>query len=195
MPRIIAVAGTHGQDVKDDWARHDSLFFKHLGTLGWEPYIPPFEWDTKVDGLWGKNTIWRVAGQHLFYQVVPPLVPEARLPVKDTYLLAFSHGVNVAIEALAAGLKARGMISVCPPVRSDMRQATLIARHNVERWINLHGDWRDIWAVLGAIGAGHFGFQREIPVAENILVPGGHGAALRNKDLWPGWAEWLEKIR
>lgn len=197
MPRVIAVAGTHGIQDPDDWSSPKSEFFQSLAPLGWFPVSveKPYKWDTALDGVAGKNYTWEIAGLNLYYYVAPPLFPEIRIPARDTYLFAFSHGVNVAIEALALGLKARGMISVCPPVRGDMRQKTLLARKNVERWINLHGDWRDLWAVAGAVRDGHLGIRRKIEVAENILVPGGHGAALRDKRYWPMWAEWLEKIR
>lgn len=198
MPRYIAVAGTHGVDQADDWALPTSTFARHLRTIDWHPMFPenPYEWDTAYDGLWGKNTTWRVSGQNLYYRVVPPLAPEKRIPPEETYILAFSNGCWVAVEALAFGLKARGLITVCPPHRADMRGKTLLARRNVDRWINLHGDWRDIWATLGSIGDGQVAFwKRRIEVAENILVPGGHGKALRDENEWPKWEGWLEKIR
>lgn len=191
----IAVAGTWGTKRKSDWSLPNSAFAMNLESLGYVPAseLDPFEWSTEVDGLDGKNLVWQFSGLSLFYYVVPPLYPEARIPPDQTLIIAFSHGTQVALHAFAHGLKGR-LITVNPPIRTDMEATVRKARPNILRWVNLYGDWKDVWAVLGAIRDGHFGIRRTFPQAdENILVPGEHGAALTPR-YNGSWAGWLERV-
>lgn len=191
----IAVAGTWGERSARNFALPNSAFSMNLETLGYVPAseLQPFEWSTEIDGLCGKHAVWRFAGLSLFYYVAPPLYPEARIPGDQTLVIAFSHGAQVALYAFAAGLKGR-LVTVNPPIRTDMEATIAQARPNILRWINLYGDWRDLWAALGALRDGHLGIRRKMPQADdNILVPGPHGAALTPR-YNGAWADWLDRV-
>lgn len=192
----IAVAGTwEAKRPETNFALPNSAFAMNLETLGFVPAseLQPFEWSTEVDGLDGKNSVWEFAGLSLFYYAVPPLFPGARLKPEDTLVIAFSHGAQVAFHAFAHGLRGR-LITVNPPVRSDMEPIIKKGRPNMIRWVNLYGDWKDVWAVLGAMRDGHFGIRRQFELADkNILVKGAHGAAL-HREHNGDWSGWLEEV-
>lgn len=191
--RYILVDGTHGAYDKDDWSRPDGRMVQEvLPACGLLPVNndTPFRWSTALEGLWGKDIEWRVAGMALYQYAVPWLCPAHRIPGNDLLVISFSHGAQVALHAFAQGLKGR-LLTINPPVRSDMESVIATARPNLLRWVNLYGDWKDVWAVLGAVGDGHFGLRRQFPQADvNLLVRGPHGAALRDSKFtatWPGW--------
>lgn len=198
MTRYILVDGTHGEHRENDWSAPGSEFRKRMAVNGLVAVQPPFEWTTALDGLWGKNVSWQVGGNNLFYHLVPPLCPERAVPSDELIVIAFSHGVQVALYAFAAGLRGR-LISVCPPIRSDMFRVAQVARPNILRWLNLYGNWKDVWAVAGAIRDGHFGIQRSYPAGfcdTQEKVAGGHGAALRDPKILAGpqWAGWVAEV-
>lgn len=192
----VPVDGTHGTRRSDDWIAPDSEWTRMMADTGWYPLNQeyPYGWDTNLDGVFGKNHTWIAAGRSLFYYIVPPLCPEARIRPADTYIISFSHGTQVALYAFRSGLKGT-LISVNPPIRNEMLDVARIARPNILRWINIYGDNRDIWALLGGLRDGHFGVRREFPMAdENILVKGGHGAALRDSERFGIWRDILAKV-
>lgn len=192
MTKYVLVDGTHGANRPDDFSSPTHDFAKALKAAGVEPAFT-FHWSTDIDGLWGKDVQWWVGGYNLFVMAVPPLCPQCAIHPSNMLVIAFSHGAQVALNAFAMGLKG-SLITVNPPVRSDMDAAIAQARPNIRRWVNLYGDWRDVWAVLGAIGDGHFGLRRQFAQADvNILVPGPHGDALRNPAHYPNWSNWIQE--
>lgn len=199
MTRYILVAGTHGAERPDDFDSPDHFF---ADVLKFRANVLPvsienrFVWSTALDGLAGKNYTWMAAGSNLYSYAVPPLCPEKRIPSNDLLVIAFSHGVQVALYAFALGLKGR-FISVNPPIRDDMIDVAKQARPNIVKWLNLYGDWRDVWAVLGAVRDGHLGIRRKYPEGLNIqqeLVPGAHGAAVRERKYAANWPRWIQQV-
>lgn len=192
----IPVDGTWGMMRQEEWSHIDSPFSRFMNSIGYEHISKdkPFWWTTDIDGLDGKNVVWLVGGQNLYYYVVPPLFPDERVPVEKTLIITFSHGAQVALHAFAMGMKGR-LITVNPPVRDDMQPVIEKARPNILRWVNLYGNWKDYMAVLGALRDGHYNLRREFPEADkNILVPGGHGDALRDPKWQASWPGWLEEV-
>lgn len=191
--RYTLVDGTHGAERKDDFTAPGSPFLKTINAL-----VPPvseeypYKWDTSLDGLGKENTVWMAAGANLFMYLVPPLCPDRRVKPEDLLVITFSHGAQVALYAFALGLKGR-LITVNPPIRREMVEVAEVAKPNMISWLNLYGDWRDVWAVLGAALDGHLGLTRKYPEGlcnAQELVPGGHGDALRlekHMAQWPGW--------
>lgn len=188
MTRYILVDGTAGAHREGDWSAPGSPFRIAL-TKASAVEAAPFCWSTDLDGLWGKNTQWAIAGAMLYRTAVPFLCPERAVPPEELLIISFSHGTQVALLAFAAGMRGH-LISVNPPIRSDMESTIQLARPNIRRWYNVYGDWKDIWAVLGEIGDGHFGLRRQYPQADrNLKVPGKHGTLLRDPryiGAWPG---------
>lgn len=190
MKPYIPVSGTHGEQQASDFARPFSTFAEDMQThLGWAPINQrePFRWSTALDGLAGQHLTWEFSGLALFYYVVPPLCPEKRTTPDDTLIIAFSHGCQVALYAFAHGMKGR-LVTVNPPVRSDMDPVITLARPNIRRWVNVYGDWHDVWAVLGAVRDGHFGIRRQMRQADsNILAKGAHGVTLYDRSFFPAF--------
>lgn len=202
MPLFTPVDGTHEANDATRWSRPSSRWSRYVAErFDLRPLLPPFEWDTALDGVTGDSTTWRLNGKHLYHHLVPPRCPERRVPPDETLVIAFSHGVNVALHAFAYGLQGR-LISVNPPIRADLKGVLALARPNLIRWVNLYGNWKDIWAVLGGIRDGHWGIRRKYPEDNDLdprpdaqfLVPGGHGAALRDDRHFVSWELWLNEV-
>lgn len=194
MLRYIIVNGTHGATRHGDFDAPGSKFLATLDNLA-EPVCreQPYCWSTALEGIDGDNIEWLVAGANLFQYAVPPLCPDRRVKSEELLVIAFSHGVQVALYAFSMGLKGR-FISVNPPIREDMLAVARDARHNMVSWTNLYGNWKDTWAIFGAIRDGNWGLRRQYPenfCTRQVLVPGGHGAALREDKYYPMWKEWV----
>lgn len=188
MIRYIEVDGTHRYG-QGDWTVPESALDTIPDCIN-ACITHRFEWDTELGGV-GRSHIWEVAGLNLYYYAVPPLAPTFSIPSAELLVITFSHGAQVAFHAFAAGLKGR-LITLNPPVRGDMEDVIAKARPNISTWVNLYGDWKDIWAVLGAVGDRHFGIRRQFPQADhNILVPGKHGEALHDMEHQDRWREWV----
>lgn len=193
MLRYVLVAGTHGATRQNDFDAPGSKFRAVLDNYAQPVSVDrPFMWSTAYDGLDSKNIEWIAGGAALYTYCVPPLCPEHRVKPDELLVIAFSHGVQVALHAFAMGLRGR-LISVNPPIRKDIYPVARIARPNLIRWTNIYGNWRDRWAVLGALFDGQVSFRKDYPSGfcdEQHLVPAGHGAALRDEKyfhLWKGW--------
>lgn len=197
MTRYLLVEGTHGETQQDQWNSPSGEFVRTvLPACGAVPVCDePFCWTTAVDGLFGKDTTWQVSGMQLYYYCVPPLCPASRVPSDELVVIAFSHGAQVALYAFAAGLKG-SLITVNPPIRSDMDDVITKGLPNIHYWLNLYGDWKDVWAVLGAVGDGHLGIRRQYKQANrNEMVPGAHGAAIRQLGAHAGqWPAWVREV-
>ena len=198
MIRYVLVAGTGGAGRPHDFDAADSQFQQTLRAAGAEPAVPqfPFIWDGDVDGISGHNYVWLAGGVNLKYYCIPPLAPETGIPKEQLLVIAFSHGVQVALYAFACGLKG-SLISVCPPIRHDMTPIIEQAQPNLHYWLNLYGNWRDFWAIAGGLFDWDWRFRRSYPdgvCSRQELVPGGHGAALRDPQ-WAGkWAGWIQEV-
>lgn len=185
---IITVAGTHGYD--DTWKRRDSPVSQHLARELGADIDDRFIWSTALGGIGpgsGDLRVWESAGQNLFQFCVPPRCPDRRIAPGDLVLLTHSHGLQVALFALAAGLKARALIDVCGPVREDMLPIARLAAAQVDTWTHLHGGRRDRWQWFGALFDGHVGIRRAHPLADrNVACPDAdHDDPLVVEALWP----------
>lgn len=182
--RYVLVDGTAGALREDDFTAPTHPFRATLTTLGGVQAFP-FRWSTDLDGLWGKNVQWEIGGMSLRQ------IAECK-PVD--VVITFSHGAQVALYAASEGMRCR-LITVNPPVRTDMQAVVAKARPNITRWLNLYGDWKDVWAVLGELGDGHFGWCRQFKEADvNVLVKGPHGAALRDRKFTDSWKGWIAEV-
>lgn len=188
MIKYIEVDGTH-RYLQGDWSVPESVL-DTLPQCANACVLSRFEWDTALGGF-GRSHAWEVAGLNLYYYAVPPLAPTFAIPSDELLVITFSHGAQVALHAFADGLKGR-LITLNPPIRGDMDAVIAKARPNIRRWVNLYGDWKDLWAVLGAVGDGHFGIRRQFKQADvNIRVPGRHGAALHDQAHCGRWRDWV----
>jgi hypothetical protein len=201
---LIAGTGSWANDSRIDWYTDGSPFVNMLTTRGHPVYFGtdghhPFIWSTGLGGVWGtdarKLAVWAAAGQNLFDYCVPPLDPAARIPSDELNLIVHSHGLQVALFALQAGLKVHTMISMGSPIRRDVAAATKAARGNVGYWLHVHSDGSDKWQWLGELGDESFGIIRKAPLADrNDFVAGvGHSELLRDPTKFPYWLnhQWL----
>jgi hypothetical protein len=197
MIHYASVAGTHGyrENSTHEWWQATSPFSKHLTNHGFEPYSTdfPFIWSTNLV-IGGSHSEWRVAGQALFYYFVSP-IREGRVPPSESRVICHSHGLQVVLYALAAGLKLDTLVDVCGPVRADMEPVARLARKNVRRWLHLTGG-TDLWQILGTMFDGKTGAERAHPLAdENIQTPQcGHSDLLLDPWRFPLWEKngWLQ---
>lgn len=191
----VLVSGTNGVYDREEWTQRAHPFRRVISQCGCVMVNEdrPYGWTTTVDGVFGANTVWPVEGANLYNYLVPVRCPDRQVPSRELLVIAFSYGVNVALHAFAAGLKGH-LISVNPPIREDMMATAYAARLNIRRWLNLYGNWKDVWAFLGGIRDGHVGLRYQWPdyigVDRQELVDGPHGDAVRNAvhyRKWPGW--------
>jgi hypothetical protein len=201
--RAILIAGTHSWNpdgIQPDWFQSGSPFSRFLDQqTNIRPVFGPdgnrpFTWSTDLGGVgFGKGDlrVWEAAGVNLFDYIVPPLAPAVRIPSSDTLLIAHSHGLQVALFALAYGLKVTRLISVGSPIRKDMAETAKRARPNIGEWIHVHSDGSDKWQWFGEMFDGHFGIVREAPLADrNDFVPHvGHSELLRDPQHFHFWKE------
>ncbi len=211
--RTILIPGTDAWDNDDrvEWYTSTSSFASMLLTYGIPVYFGdgrPFVWSTRLGGIWGLDmwnsherlATWSAAGINLFDYVVPVETRQASEDVtkSDVNLIVHSHALQVALFALAAGLRVRTMISVGSPIRKDVAAATLGARANVDYWLHIHSDHSDSMQWLGEIGDGWFGIIRKAPLADrNDSVKGvGHSLLLRDPANTHYWIErgWIDTL-
>lgn len=203
MIRYIAVAGTYAAGREMEWDHPDSTFSNFLLANDIIPLmISPlkrYAWSTSLDGLDKSNDDWDAAGRALAYYVMPPLADKTLLPPSETYIIAHSHGGNVAAYACGKyGLKVNGLITVGTPVRKDMDSIYKEAAKNIDHHLHLHAGWQDYMQILGAIGDGRWGIHREMPYAErNDVMPKGHGDILRDPTLFKTWVDkgWISYFK
>ena len=167
MARVILIPGTHGalgrMDNNSRWWRPGLEFWDMLKAAGHHP--ESFGWDTFIEGMFGPNTRWKNNGEWL-----ARLVMAGERPC----VIAFSHGGNILPYASLAGAEFGHVVTVGTPPRTDVDYAAL--RDHCHFWTHIHGNWRDVLAVLGGVGDGDFNwFRRRMPLADkNIQLPMGH---------------------
>lgn len=186
MKTVVTIAGTHGYD--DAWRRPSSPLGRYLTSLG-VLVDDSFVWSTDLGGVGrgsGDLRVWEAAGINLYRHLVPLRCPAARLPADETILLSHSHGLQVALFALAHGLRADVLIDVAGPVREDLLPTARIARASVRRWVHVHGGRRDRWQWFGTLFDGAVGIRRAHPVAhENLAIPeADHSDTLTNPEYF-----------
>jgi hypothetical protein len=201
--RAILIAGTNGWQpdaTNPEWFQPGSAFARFLeSNTSIRPVFGPdgtrpFTWSTDLGGVgFGKGDlrVWQSGGVNLYAYAVPPLAPDARIPSSDLILIAHSHGLQVALCALAYGLKADRLISIGSPIRKDMEAITAKARPNVRHWLHVHSDGSDRWQWIGELFDGGFRIRRDAPLADrnDFVANVGHSELLRNPANFHFWLE------
>lgn len=196
----LPVPGTWG--TEDVWWLPGSAWAAHMQALGWDPLVvqaaDAFWWSTDVNGTLVRrgHADWKAGGVALRYYFRPPLYVTGPdfVPLDARTLVAHSHGLQVVLYACGAyGLKIDTLISVCSPVRGDMRRVADAARPHIRRWVHLYDPgWADRMQVLGALFDGHWGVSRTHPLADvNLRVRGGHSGVLRDPACFGQWDDIL----
>jgi len=173
MSTITLVAGT----FTDAWCHDDSLFRRYLADH--ELDCRWFRgWSGNVSGVpnilaKSKNSDWE-AGGYALADHLDSLEPASRI------VIAHSHGGQVAAYGAAlAGIYIHRLLTVCTPVRGDMRETWVEAHRNIGAHRHISAEGWDFWQRLGEWGDGVFGWTRTIDGAENLLLEGiGHAGLL-----------------
>ncbi len=214
VTRFLPVAGTHGwrgQQTGSWW--QDGPWLAYMAEHGFAPYNAerPFKWSTDLDGFsllpwkWGRSTHreWYLAGDNLYAYLVPPVHGGTRNHVSaaphETRIVAHSHGGNCALYAASIGLRIHTLVTVCTPIRDDMREVIRLARPRIRYWLHIHSDKSDMWQILGGLCDGKVGIQRQQDAADrNVQIPrAGHTRVLEDPDWFKAWEEegWLDVLR
>lgn len=179
-----------GQDTPDEWWKRGSVFHaamrgEGLRQIGNER---PF-WSTALDGVnpidkWlqrgeGLHRVWRFGGDNLAEYL-------AGLPLTSRRLIVHSHGLQVALYAVAVYKRpiAR-LVSVGSPVRADMQAIATAARPHIGQWMHLASDHSDTMQWLGELLDGKVGIVREHPLADRNehVTKAGHSGVLEEPAL------------
>jgi hypothetical protein len=189
MTQVILVEGTWG----GQWARARSPFSKMLAENGFAPMR--FQgWTTNVSGVPNlfasrKHSDWIAGG----YALAPFL---RELDYEDRNLIAHSHGLNpIAYACAREKVEIRRLVSVCSPVRRDMRNQMKALALRVEQWLHVHAAHADLMQTLGALFSGHLALRRDWRVAgaenvTNLMIPGiGHSRLLNDPTQFAAWRD------
>lgn len=209
--RFLPVAGTHGwrgQQTGSWW--QDGPWLEYMAARDVVPYnaARPFIWSTNLDGIsllpwrWGRSTYreWSLAAYHMAAYFMPPLGDGPSIPGRETRMVCHSHGGQPAlISAAKYDLKIDTLITVCTPYREDLRDVVELARPNIRYWLHIHSDKSDMWQILGGLGDGKVGIQRQQDAADrNVQISrAGHTRVLEDPDWFKAWEEegWLDALR
>jgi hypothetical protein len=200
------VQGTHSwSDIpfkrllgKRLWWQPGSPFTNYLAQYDlylWQPEFP-FVWDTELSGalLWRQShRNWQAAAAHLVDRLSP-------VPFEDRNIVAHSHAIQIVMYACAYGLEIRNLITVGGPVRSDMRDASEIARRRIQFWLAVsdpddktqrQGEWFD--------GDEDWKHPTGHPLADvnDRIRAIGHSGVLYDAALIPIWTQqhWHEVLK
>lgn len=187
--QIILVEGTWG----GDWARAGSSFSAMLRANGFAP-IRFQGWSGNIAGVPNllanrKHSDW-IAGGYALASFL------AALAYEDRNVIAHSHGLNpIAYACAREKVQIRRLVSVCSPVRHDMRNQMKALTRCVGQWRHVHSAGGDVMQLLGGLFDGHIGWTRDwrIPGATNLTnltIPGiGHSRLLTDKRKLPLWRD------
>jgi len=183
MDKVILVPGTWYRT--DGWSSPGSPFCRYLESRGFEA-IQFRGWSGDVDGFGydplenGSQSDWKAGGWALRY-----------LLARDPYpVIAHSHAGQVAAYC-AAETRApiSALVTVCTPVRKDMRAIYREARLNIGHWRHAYATNWDLMQRLGELFDGHVGWERKMAEAhDNVGIPMSHSTLLEN----PAQFHWCE---
>lgn len=193
---VVLVPGTwswRGKTTSGEWHCPGSPLVQRLEAQGWAPQT--FPWSTRVGGLfWQKqrHLDWEAAGVHLAHWLDPahPTVGVS----EPAPVICHSHALQVVLYACADNRATIPLlISVCSPIRDDMRECAMDARKRIGRWVHLYADWSDRMQWFGTLFDGTVGITRQHDLADvNVNVNGaGHSGALWKEPWLSDWARWL----
>ena len=214
----IPVAGTWSRRSDDPgaWYKSGSAFDGTLAGLGYQrvPELPDSTgfWSGDLNGLFiqkffGKSKDdWKDGGRALanFIRRRHAGLLEA---ADDVVLIAHSHGGQVVAFALRQLYRENHhhmlynlrVVTVDMPVRSGRflgiirRGMTKVYKTALRavagRWTHLYDGLWDRTRVMGS----HAGPRELKGACQNIEIPGGHSAVLRDPGLMPGWRNYLKR--
>ena len=184
---VIPVAGTLGAYHERDWFRPRSRWWGEAERAGVSllDKDKPFEWSTALDGIVGRNGTWQMWGSALTWYA-------HWMGADPVSLVCHSHGGQVALYAIAYGLRVETLVTVAMPPRRDVEIAYEKATRgwkgakSPRRWVHIYTDerWSIPWQRLGGLGDGYIGWKFEMPDAENIFLPGYTHTSLMDFRLW-----------
>jgi len=166
MPTAILIPGTWGG--KNDWSCDGSPFRRYLETRGVDS-IQFRGWSGDVDGFLydpmenGSHSDWKAGGWALRYLLARdphPVIAHSHAGQVTAYCAAYT---NTYIPAL---------ITVCTPVRNDMRPIYHDARKNLGHWRHVYATGWDLMQRAGELFDGHIGWTRKMAEADdNVGIP------------------------
>src|SRR6266542_941457 len=167
MQSVILVPGTFFK--ADGWSSPGSPFCRYLESRGFTA-IPFRGWSGDVDGFTydplenGSHADWKAGGWALRY-----LLAREPYPV-----IAHSHGGQVAaLTAADTRTPLSALITVCTPVRQDMRPIYREARLTIGHWRHVYASGWDLLQRAGELFDGHVGWVRQMADAhDNVGIPG-----------------------
>jgi len=185
MPTVILIPGTWGG--KNDWSCEGSLFRRYLTTRGFDA-VQFRGWSGDVDGFLfdplenGGHSDWIAGGWALRY-----LLAREPYPV-----IAHSHAGQVCAYCAAetrAPLSA--LVTVCTPVRKDMREIYRNARLNIGHWRHVYASGWDLMQRAGELFDGHVGWERKMAEADdNVAIPKiSHSKLLEDPTFFHWWED------
>lgn len=210
-PRVALIGGTwswRGWRTAGQWYQADSPFVAFLEAAGFEVAAKdrPFVWTSRVNGLWfqkNRHLDWDAAGANLALWLDWNDHTQGVTQPVDI-VIGHSHALQVIAYAAAYhGAEIPLLVSVCSPIRDDMRATVQAARAHVGYWRHIASDWTDRMQWCGELCDGGWGIRRNaiwsehgrvvVAANESVRYPGlGHSGLLRDPqhfDLWrsQGW--------
>jgi hypothetical protein len=185
---VVLIAGTWGGS--EDWTNPQSLFSQFLRSKGFDPL--QFVWSGDVNGVPdplenGKFSDWKAGGWSLSYFL-------RSLPYDQRNLIDHSHGGQLPpFCAVETRTLLRNNISVCTPVRKDLRDTYIESRKFMNRWRHVYAKGWDFWQRAGEFLDGQVGWTRQMPPGsadDNVAIPGiDHHLLLTDPKNFPLWIE------
>jgi hypothetical protein len=195
MARWIPVQGTNTlSPTVDQWWHSDAKFVRYMRTIGHDLVDPedPFVWSGDIDGvITGLDHDWYAGGQALRYYL-------RTVPLKDRNIICHSHGLQVVLFACAIipRMPINCLISVCSPIRADMRQMAASARPYIGHWQHIYESGFDLMQRLGSLFDKNVAINKDEPIADaNYPIKGiGHSGVLYYEQYFPRWDEWAQRF-
>ncbi len=178
--RVALVPGTFG-GRKQDWTAPGSPFRRYLESRGFD-CVQFLGWSGDVDGVPrllenGRHADWIAGGWALHYMGALPTI-------------AHSHGGQVAAYCAAnTPSLIPALVTICTPVRRDMRDVYAQARLRTGSHAHVYATGWDFLQRAGELFDGQIGWSREMPFADrNVGIDGvGHTGMLENPAYFPLW--------
>ncbi len=185
MTSVIFAPGTWGGT--NDWSCEGSTFWRYLESKGFMP-VQFHAFSGDVDGLAyepfenGKHSDWRAGGWGLAY-----LLQKLTYPV-----IGHSHaGQCAAYCAAESRTYIPALITVCTPVRKDMRPLYREAAAQIGHWTHVYADGWDLTQRLGELFDGQWGWERKMAEADQNLALKGisHSKLLEDPAYFHLWED------
>lgn len=160
----------------------------------------PFVWSSDISGFKynltsgnAKHTDWRAGGYALAYYL-------QNTHPSNRNLIIHSHGLQVVAYAAVLGVQFNNIITICSPVRNDLKDAYEILNLKTNRWLHIY-DNSDFIQILGQFGDGRWFGSRKVElrsVQNELLKDINHTDVLKvgaRMDYWVkrGWFDFLRQ--